>query len=76
MRQNFFKTESKSTSFLGLDTRKCNACWKCINICSKNVIGRINLPWHKHVKFVNRSECIGCMKCVNICTASAIFKLS
>jgi uncharacterized Fe-S center protein len=76
MRQRSFKSESKSTSFVGLYTKKCEACWKCINVCAKNVIGRINLPWHKHVKFINSPECVGCMKCVKVCTADAIVKLS
>lgn len=76
MGQKFFKSRSKSTLFVGLDTGKCEACWECLNVCDKNVIGRINLPWHKHVKFVSGSECIGCMKCLKICTVNAIFKLS
>lgn len=75
MRQKIFKSESKSTLFVGLDSSKCKACWECLNVCTKNVIGRINLPWHKHVKFINSSDCIGCMKCVKICTANAIVKL-
>ena len=75
MRQKFFKSESKSTLFVSLDTKKCEACWECISACSKSVIGRINLPWHKHVKFVNSSECVGCMKCVKVCSANAIVKL-
>lgn len=75
MREKFLKSDSKFTSFVSLDTSKCKACWECLNLCAKNVIGRINLPWHKHVKFINSSDCIGCMKCVKVCTANAIVKL-
>ena len=74
MRQGFFKREHTTTPFVLLDTKKCEACWECISVCSKNVIGRINLPWHKHVKFINSSECIGCLKCVKVCSATAIVK--
>lgn len=75
MRERIFKSGLKSTSFVCLDTKKCEACWECIKVCSSNVIGRINLPWHKHVKLVNSSECVGCMKCVKVCTSNAIAKL-
>jgi formate hydrogenlyase subunit 6/NADH:ubiquinone oxidoreductase subunit I len=76
MRQGFFKREHTSTAFVLLDTKKCIACWKCQEVCSNNVIGRINMPWHKHVKFVNVSNCTGCLKCVKICETNAISKLS
>jgi len=68
------KREQPRTAFVLLDTKKCEACWKCLNVCSKKVIGRINLPWHKHVRFVNGSACTGCLKCVKICTTNAISK--
>jgi NAD-dependent dihydropyrimidine dehydrogenase PreA subunit len=75
MRQGFFKREHTSTAFVLLDTKKCIACWKCLEVCSNNVIGRINMPWHKHVKFINESSCTGCLKCVKICETTAISKL-
>jgi 2-oxoglutarate ferredoxin oxidoreductase subunit delta len=75
MRQGFFKREHARTAFVLLDTEKCEACWKCLNVCTNNVISRINLPWHKHARFTNRSKCSGCMKCAKICTTNAISKL-
>ena len=75
MRQGFFKPEHTSNTYVLLDTKKCIACWKCQEVCSNNVIGRINMPWHKHVKFTNVSNCTGCLKCVKICTTNAISKL-
>lgn len=65
-----------NTAFVKLDTKKCEACWKCMNVCSNNVISRINLPWHKHAIFVNQSTCAGCIKCVKVCNAGAISKSS
>lgn len=76
MRQGFFKRELTNKAFVMLDTKKCEACWKCIDVCPNNVIGRINLPWHKHIRFANGSKCIGCMKCVKICMTGAISKLN
>jgi 2-oxoglutarate ferredoxin oxidoreductase subunit delta len=38
------------TKYIQLDTRKCKACWKCLDICANNVIGRINLPFHKNIR--------------------------
>lgn len=74
MREPFFKREHTSTAFVLLDTKRCNACWKCFHVCTHNVIGRINLPWHKHSLFINGGSCVGCMKCVKICKTGAISK--
>ena len=62
------------TKYIQLDTKKCEACWKCMEVCPNNVFGRINLPWHKHVKLKNISDCTGCLKCVNVCASNAINK--
>ncbi|MDD5363480.1 MAG: 4Fe-4S binding protein [Ignavibacteria bacterium] len=59
------------TEFIKLNTGKCTACWKCIEACAKNVIGRINLPWHKHAKLINSGNCTGCQKCLKICEFGA-----
>jgi ferredoxin len=40
------------------------------------VIGRINLPWHKHSKFINSKDCTGCLKCINVCEPGALTKIS
>lgn len=72
MKQRFFKRAHCGTAWVWLDTEKCEACWKCISSCPNQVIGRVNLPWHKHARFVNREVCAGCMKCVQVCRAKAI----
>jgi len=63
------------TQFIQLDTTKCKACWKCIDICPRKVIGRINLPWHKHALIVKSNNCIGCWKCIRVCEFNAITKV-
>jgi ferredoxin len=67
---------STRTLYVQLDTKKCTACWECLAECKNQVIGRINLPWHKHSRFVNSSECIGCLKCINVCEPGALTKIS
>ena len=76
MRSRSNNNDSTRTSFIQLDTKKCIACWECITECKNNVIGRINLPWHKHSKFVNSKNCIGCLKCINVCEPNALTKIS
>jgi 2-oxoglutarate ferredoxin oxidoreductase subunit delta len=62
---------SKSTVYVQLDTQKCVACWECQEICPHDVIGKVNMPWHKHAKFVKPDACTGCLNCVNTCQHSA-----
>ena len=67
---------STRTTFIQLDTKKCKACWEWLTECKNNVIGRINLPWHKHSKFVNSKDCTGCLKCINVCESGALTRAS
>lgn len=76
MRQGFLKREHTNNKFVILDKKKCEACWKCVDVCANNVIGRINLPWHKHIRFINGCACTGCIKCVKICKTGAISKVN
>jgi len=64
------------TPYILLNPHKCNACWKCIEQCPKEVIGKINLLVHKHVKIKNARACIGCLKCVKACEFDAIYKIN
>lgn len=64
------------TDYILLDTKKCEACWKCMEACPDNVIGRVNLPWHKHALIIKRDKCTGCSKCIKACESNAITKVS
>lgn len=64
------------TKYIQLDTRKCEACWKCMEVCPNNVIGRVNLPWHKHALIIKSNNCTGCSKCIKACEFNAITKVS
>ena len=60
------------TDYIRLDTRGCEACWKCVDVCPQHVLGKVDLPFHKH-SLVNRAEkCKGCLRCVKVCPNQAI----
>jgi NAD-dependent dihydropyrimidine dehydrogenase PreA subunit len=61
-----------STKYIRLDTRLCQACWKCIEACPNGVIGRIEFLFHKHTFIENANKCKGCQKCVKACLQQAI----
>jgi Pyruvate/2-oxoacid:ferredoxin oxidoreductase delta subunit len=69
------KRKRTETRFVRLDSRRCIACWRCIGKCPEKVIGRINLPWHKHARIKNADNCRGCLKCVNACESGALLKM-
>lgn len=74
MKPLFFNREHKHTAFVQLDTRNCNACWACLAACPNKVIGRVNLPWHKHALLLETTKCTGCKKCVKACKHNALTK--
>jgi len=71
MKLLFFNRENARSPFVNLNTKKCKACWKCLDECPNNVIGRVNLPWHKHALVLESEKCIGCFKCVKACSFGA-----
>jgi Fe-S-cluster-containing hydrogenase component 2 len=60
------------TDFVELDTRKCQACWRCVDACARQVIGKVSVLWHKHAKLRAGKDCTGCLKCVAVCPAKAM----
>ncbi|MBW8327509.1 MAG: hypothetical protein K0M50_22280 [Prolixibacteraceae bacterium] len=63
----FFQRNTTQTAFVSLNTQKCQACWKCIAACPEQVIGKVDLPWHKHALINQSNRCSGCLKCVKVC---------
>lgn len=57
----------RATKFVKINPHNCVACWECIPVCPKNVIGKIDLWFHKHVVFKHSDDCIGCFKCIKTC---------
>jgi uncharacterized Fe-S center protein len=60
------------TKYIYLETSKCQACWKFIEICPNHVIGKAVFFRHHHVHIDNASGCKGCKKCDKICPNEAI----
>ena len=60
------------TRFVGFDSRKCQACWSCVDTCPKQVIGKVSVLWHKHAALRRGKDCTGCFKCVAVCRAGAL----
>ena len=76
MRIKFFNRKNTNTPFVQLDTKKCKACWKCIDNCANNVINKVDLPWHKHALLVEPSACTGCLNCIEVCKNGAFTPVS
>ena len=60
------------TKYVAMDPCRCVACWKCVDQCPRNVIGKAGFLWHRHVAFENADGCIGCGKCEKECPFGAI----
>ncbi|MBI2418309.1 MAG: 4Fe-4S dicluster domain-containing protein [Ignavibacteriales bacterium] len=71
----FFKQNRTSTRFVYLDTKKCNACWKCITNCPNNVIEKVDFFRHKHALIAAPDACTGCLKCMKVCESNAVNKI-
>jgi len=65
-----------NNNYIAINTNLCKACWKCILSCKKKVLGKVNLPFHKHVRIAHPDNCIGCYKCEKECEFGAIIKYS
>ncbi len=64
------------TRFIRLNTNLCEACWSCIKACSNNVIGKIDLPIHRHAHIDYAEKCEGSKECVRVCPHEAIICIS
>ncbi|MFV0397212.1 MAG: ferredoxin family protein [Bacteroidales bacterium] len=63
------------TSFVSIDPRRCEACWRCISTCPKGVLGRVEFLWHRHVVIKNPDHCVGCLACMDECPAGVFSSL-
>lgn len=61
------------TKYVAMNPSRCVACWKCVDSCPKNVIGKVGFLWHKHAAFGDADACIGCKKCVKVCAQEVFF---
>ena len=61
------KLKKIHTKYVWANHQQCKACWKCVDACPKQVIGKAGIFWHKHIKLKNSENCNGCKKCIQIC---------
>jgi ferredoxin len=76
MKPKLFSHKSTGTPHVQLNTHKCQACWKCMADCPKKVIGKVDLPWHKHALIINPDNCTGCLKCIKVCPYNAFSEMN
>ena len=60
------------TLYIRLDTNRCKACWNCVQACPRDVLGKVDLPFHRHARIDQAENCKGCLLCLNACTHQAI----
>lgn len=75
MRPKLFNRKHTRTAHIELDTKRCKACWQCLENCPNQVIDKIELSWHKHALIVAPQNCTGCLKCVHTCPYNAYFRV-
>jgi len=71
MRKKHFRN-SHETQHILLDTSKCGACWKCLEICRKHAVGKVDIFFHKHAVIRDAAACAGCGACAKACPNGAI----
>ena len=71
MKSESLRRRHSGTEYVQLNTRKCKACWKCINTCPNKVIGKIDFLGHRHARINQSDKCSGCLKCVKTCEFGA-----
>ena len=69
MRHTHLRRETKYVQF---NSRLCTACWNCIEACPKQVIGKVDMIFHRHARLENPQDCNGCKACVRVCSSGAL----
>ena len=60
------------TKYIEVRTRSCEACWDCLDVCSNQVLGKLEMGPHRHIRITASENCKGCKKCVQACPYHAI----
>lgn len=72
MKFHFHSRNHMKTNFIIMNNRICKACWKCVTACPNDVIGKIDIFFHKHAHISQPDKCKGCSKCIKTCPENAI----
>lgn len=71
MKFRLFRRRGNTTKFISFNSRNCEACWKCVEVCAQNVFGKIEVFNHRHACIDEPDNCTGCRKCVKACEFNA-----
>lgn len=63
------------TEHVQIDTRRCEACGRCVEACRHEALGMVSFLFHKHAKVRDADRCRGCLRCVKACPHDAILAL-
>jgi Fe-S-cluster-containing hydrogenase component 2 len=58
----------RGTNYVRRDTRLCQACWNCLDVCPVRVLRKIDIGRHRHIRTWNSRACNGCKKWYAIVT--------
>ena len=61
------RSKRNRTKYIYLDPSKCKACWDCIDECKHDVLGKVDIWFHKHVVIKHAENCRGCRSCIAAC---------
>jgi 2-oxoglutarate ferredoxin oxidoreductase subunit delta len=67
IKENIMRSKRNRTKYIRVDSRKCKACWECIDECKYDTLGKVDLWFHKHVVIKNAEKCSGCKLCIAVC---------
>ncbi|WP_442886079.1 4Fe-4S dicluster domain-containing protein [Desulfotomaculum sp. 1211_IL3151] len=60
------------TKHITINIKKCQACYQCVAVCPNDVLAKMNLLCHRHVRLDKPQNCTGCLACKKACTHQAI----
>jgi ferredoxin len=72
----FNRSHRSSTRFIHLDAHSCHACWKCVDVCHKHVLSKVDILGHRHARISNGDDCAGCLRCVKACEFGGITEIA
>jgi NAD-dependent dihydropyrimidine dehydrogenase PreA subunit len=67
MAKGLEKLNKIKTEYVWVNPQNCIVCWKCIDACPKQVLGKAGFLWHRHVVVKNAGDCMGCKGCIEAC---------
>ena len=38
------------TKYIQVNTRLCEACWSCLDVCPNQVLGKLEIGPHRHIR--------------------------